>query len=239
MLTVTFAFVVATALLFLFASTRALGVVGVFVLLCIDPLLFGGILRRGGAGLLPRLRREEVHRGRSQSEPSSGEARSSRCSCWSCSAVSRSSSSRNRRRITTTSARRRSSVPRPARRSSCCGRPRDSFRCPRSGPPRSSTRSSRTRSSGCPSTRRCRDPGAGRVHVLHRAREGAARRAAERRVRRHRPEVVPNLPVAIDTAGIERDVAGSWALLPVRGRAGHGRPAACGVTEARPQGEQS
>ena len=36
MLTVTFAFVVATALLFLFASTRALGVVGVFILLCLS-----------------------------------------------------------------------------------------------------------------------------------------------------------------------------------------------------------
>lgn len=44
MLTVTFAFVVATALLFLFASTRPLGVVGVFALLCINPLVFGGVL---------------------------------------------------------------------------------------------------------------------------------------------------------------------------------------------------
>lgn len=44
MLSVTLAFVVATALLFLFASTRALGVVGVFILLCLQPLLFGGLL---------------------------------------------------------------------------------------------------------------------------------------------------------------------------------------------------
>ena len=44
MLTVTFAFVVATALFFLFRQTRWMGVVGVFVLLCISPLFFGGLL---------------------------------------------------------------------------------------------------------------------------------------------------------------------------------------------------
>ncbi len=44
MLTVTFAFCVATALFFLFRQTRWMGVVGVFVLLCINPLFFIGLL---------------------------------------------------------------------------------------------------------------------------------------------------------------------------------------------------
>ena len=44
MLSVTFAFVVATALFFLFKQTRWMGVLGVFVLLCISPLFFTGIL---------------------------------------------------------------------------------------------------------------------------------------------------------------------------------------------------
>lgn len=44
MLTVTFAFVLATALFFLFRQTRALGVVGVFILFCISPLVFGSLL---------------------------------------------------------------------------------------------------------------------------------------------------------------------------------------------------
>lgn len=44
MLTVTFAFVVATVLFMLFRQTRWMGVVGVFVLLCISPLVFGGLL---------------------------------------------------------------------------------------------------------------------------------------------------------------------------------------------------
>jgi len=44
MLTVCFAFVVATALFFLFRQTRWMGVVGVFVLLCISPLVFGSVL---------------------------------------------------------------------------------------------------------------------------------------------------------------------------------------------------
>jgi hypothetical protein len=51
MLTVTFAFVVATALFFLFERTRWMGVVGVFVLLCINPLLFTGLLVLAGAGV--------------------------------------------------------------------------------------------------------------------------------------------------------------------------------------------
>jgi hypothetical protein len=50
LLTVTFAFVVATALLFLFASTRPLGVVAAFVGLCISPLLFGGLLLAAALG---------------------------------------------------------------------------------------------------------------------------------------------------------------------------------------------
>jgi len=44
MLTVTFAFVVATALFFLFQQARWMGVVGVFVLLSINPTVFGGLL---------------------------------------------------------------------------------------------------------------------------------------------------------------------------------------------------
>ena len=50
MLTVSFAFVVATALFLLFKQTRWMGVVGIFVLLCISPLVFGGLLL--GAGLI-------------------------------------------------------------------------------------------------------------------------------------------------------------------------------------------
>jgi hypothetical protein len=44
MLTVTFAFVVATALFLLFKQTRWMGVVGVFVLLCLSPFVFGAVL---------------------------------------------------------------------------------------------------------------------------------------------------------------------------------------------------
>ena len=44
MLTITFAFVVATALFFVFERTRGMGVIGVFVLLCINPLFFTGLL---------------------------------------------------------------------------------------------------------------------------------------------------------------------------------------------------
>ena len=43
MLTITFAFVVATALFFLFDRTRWMGVIGVFVLLIINPLFFTGL----------------------------------------------------------------------------------------------------------------------------------------------------------------------------------------------------
>ena len=50
MLTITFAFVVATCLFFLFERTRWMGVIGVFVLLCINPLLFSALfLLAGGA----------------------------------------------------------------------------------------------------------------------------------------------------------------------------------------------
>jgi len=49
MLTVSFAFVLATALALAFKQTRALGVVGVFVLLCISPLIVGGLLLVAGA----------------------------------------------------------------------------------------------------------------------------------------------------------------------------------------------
>lgn len=42
MLTVSFAFLVATILFFCFERTRWMGVVAVFVLLCIDPLLVIG-----------------------------------------------------------------------------------------------------------------------------------------------------------------------------------------------------
>jgi hypothetical protein len=48
MLTITFAFVVATALFFLFERTRWMGVVGVFVLLCINPLFFTGLFLLAG-----------------------------------------------------------------------------------------------------------------------------------------------------------------------------------------------
>jgi len=44
MLTVTFAFVVATALFLLFKQTRWMGVVGVFILLCLSPFVFGAVL---------------------------------------------------------------------------------------------------------------------------------------------------------------------------------------------------
>lgn len=50
MLTITFAFVVATCLFFMFERTRGMGVIGVFVLLCINPLLFSALfLLAGGA----------------------------------------------------------------------------------------------------------------------------------------------------------------------------------------------
>lgn len=48
MLTITFAFVVATCLFFLFERTRGLGVVGVFVLLCINPLVFYALFLLAG-----------------------------------------------------------------------------------------------------------------------------------------------------------------------------------------------
>ena len=71
MLSVTFAFVVATALLFLFASTRALGVVGAFILLCLQPLVFGGLLALVGLvyyAFLRRRRYELLPRGRSPAD---------------------------------------------------------------------------------------------------------------------------------------------------------------------------
>ena len=48
MLTITFAFVVATGLFFVFERTRGMGVVGVFVLLCINPLVFTGLFLLAG-----------------------------------------------------------------------------------------------------------------------------------------------------------------------------------------------
>ena len=45
-----YAFVVATALLFVFTRTRWMGVVGIFVLLVISPILFSGLMLLIGAG---------------------------------------------------------------------------------------------------------------------------------------------------------------------------------------------
>ena len=45
---VTFAFVAATTLFFLFKETRWMGVVGVFILVCLYPLTIGGILLLAG-----------------------------------------------------------------------------------------------------------------------------------------------------------------------------------------------
>lgn len=44
MLTVTFAFVVATALFLVFKQTRWMGAVGVFILLCLSPFVFGAVM---------------------------------------------------------------------------------------------------------------------------------------------------------------------------------------------------
>ena len=44
MLEVTFAFVVATVLFFCFERTRWMGIVGVFLLLCINPLFVVGLV---------------------------------------------------------------------------------------------------------------------------------------------------------------------------------------------------
>lgn len=44
MLTVTLALIVCTALCLTFKESRGLGIVGVFVLLCIAPLVFGSLL---------------------------------------------------------------------------------------------------------------------------------------------------------------------------------------------------
>ena len=61
MITVTFAFVVATALFFLFERTRWMGVIGVFVLLCINPLLFGGLLLLAGVAFYFLYYRRSLH----------------------------------------------------------------------------------------------------------------------------------------------------------------------------------
>lgn len=61
MLTITFAFVVATCLFFLFERTRWMGVVGVFVLLCINPLLFTGLLLLAGGAAYFFLQRRNDH----------------------------------------------------------------------------------------------------------------------------------------------------------------------------------
>ena len=45
---VTFAFVAATTLFFLFKETRWMGVVGVFILVCLFPLIFGSVLLLAG-----------------------------------------------------------------------------------------------------------------------------------------------------------------------------------------------
>ena len=45
-----YAFVVATALLFAFPRTRWMGVVGIFCLLAISPVIFSGVLLFSGAG---------------------------------------------------------------------------------------------------------------------------------------------------------------------------------------------
>lgn len=57
MLSVSFAFVMATALFLLFKQTRWMGVVGVFVLLCISPLFFTGIALLVGTGFWLLFRR--------------------------------------------------------------------------------------------------------------------------------------------------------------------------------------
>ncbi len=49
MLSITYAFVVATGLLCLFERSRGLAAIGVFVLLCIHPLLFSALLLLAGA----------------------------------------------------------------------------------------------------------------------------------------------------------------------------------------------
>lgn len=62
MLTITFAFVVATCLFFLFERTRGMGVIGVFVLLCINPLFFSALLLIvGGAVVYFILQRRAKH----------------------------------------------------------------------------------------------------------------------------------------------------------------------------------
>jgi hypothetical protein len=60
MLTITFAFVVATCLFLVFSQTRALGVVGVFILLCINPVLFG-LLFLSGAYVWNKLFRKRYY----------------------------------------------------------------------------------------------------------------------------------------------------------------------------------
>ena len=65
MISITLAFVLATALAMLFRHTRPLGILGVFVLVVLSPVIFGGLLlvagviyffvrRRRGVGVAPR-----------------------------------------------------------------------------------------------------------------------------------------------------------------------------------------
>jgi len=61
MLTITFAFVVATALFFLFDRTRWMGVVGVFVLLIINPLFFTGLFLLLGVAFYITFLRSNKH----------------------------------------------------------------------------------------------------------------------------------------------------------------------------------
>ena len=61
MVTVAFAFVTATAMFFIFERTRWMGIVGVFVLLCINPVLFGGLLLIIGGVICLVYFRRKIH----------------------------------------------------------------------------------------------------------------------------------------------------------------------------------
>ena len=61
MATVAFAFVMATAMFFIFERTRWMGIVGVFVLLCINPFLFGALLLLIGGSISVVLFWRKIH----------------------------------------------------------------------------------------------------------------------------------------------------------------------------------
>ena len=83
MFTVAFAFVVATALLLCFRQTRSLGVVGLFILLCISPLFFTGLLLLVGAAYYFLLRRRNSNVYFNDSRPRAyGRDRESRNTFW-------------------------------------------------------------------------------------------------------------------------------------------------------------